>query len=119
MSDDYKLVLGRCKHFEQLLEERFGAQGRGLHERVTSVQNRLPERVVKRLRFIATIRNKLVHEGSSDSVDDRGAFIAACDSADRDLQALVGAPSRGKLWLVLLVLLAAAAIGAWLVARFR
>lgn len=50
---------------EQLLVDRFGATGRGLHEYTTSVQDKLPKKVVKDLRFIATIRNQVAHKDLS------------------------------------------------------
>lgn len=42
--------------------ESIGATGKGLHEKVTSVEKQLPEALVVKLRFIASVRNKVVHE---------------------------------------------------------
>ncbi|MEZ6140235.1 MAG: hypothetical protein R3B84_06650 [Zavarzinella sp.] len=75
---DYELVIKWCKTFEQMLEQGLGAQGRGLHEKVSAVQTKLPEALVKKLRFVATIRNKLVHESSMDKLDDRPRFELVC-----------------------------------------
>ncbi len=41
-----------------------GATGKGLHEKTESVSAYLPQDLVKRLHWIATIRNKVVHEGA-------------------------------------------------------
>lgn len=63
-------AIDNCKEAEHLLEERFGAAGRGLHEKITSVEDLLPPRLTRILRKIATIRNKAVHErGSERGVD--------------------------------------------------
>lgn len=53
---DIELVIKRCKRLESLLGKHFAADGRGLHEKVTSVEHALPNPLVKRLRFIATVR---------------------------------------------------------------
>lgn len=47
---------------EHVLETRFGAQGRGLHEKLSSVEPQIPTATVRQLRYFATIRNKLMHE---------------------------------------------------------
>ncbi|KAH9261127.1 hypothetical protein BASA81_000831 [Batrachochytrium salamandrivorans] len=59
---DLTLVIVSSKHLEKLLEEKFDAEGKGLHEKITSAKH-LPEDLKRKLRRIATIRNKLVHEG--------------------------------------------------------
>ncbi len=66
---DIELVIKNSKKLEGLLEKHFAATGRGLHEKVGSVERKLPDGVVRRLRFIATIRNKIVHEESYDKID--------------------------------------------------
>jgi ABC-type multidrug transport system fused ATPase/permease subunit len=85
---DIELAVTRCKRLETLLEEELGASGRGLHQKVSSVQDKLPEALVKRLRFIATMRNKLVHEADTDRLDDRSDYERACDVAESELQKL-------------------------------
>ncbi|MCC1496815.1 hypothetical protein [Alcanivorax sp. 1008] len=54
------------KEIEGLLETTLGASGRGLHDKATSVEERLDESQLGRLRFIATLRNKLIHEAGFD-----------------------------------------------------
>jgi hypothetical protein len=87
---DIELVIKRCKRLETLLEEELGASGRGLHEKVSSVQEQLPQPLIKRLRFIATVRNKLVHEPDSDRLDNRSDYERACDVAEKELKKLSG-----------------------------
>lgn len=57
-----ELAVNSSKELEHLLETRLGATGKGLHEKLSSVESKLPEKVVKAIRSVATIRNKVVHE---------------------------------------------------------
>lgn len=58
------------KKIEALLRDRFGAEGRGLHEYLNSVEHRIPEDIVRKARFIASVRNKVIHEeGESFDLD--------------------------------------------------
>lgn len=61
-SNHYALVISVSKDLENILEAKFQAVGKGLHEKVTSVEAQLPELLMRRLRKIASIRNKLIHE---------------------------------------------------------
>ncbi len=49
------------KKIEALLRDGFGAQGRGLHEYLANIEHRLPAAVVKKGRYIASLRNQVVH----------------------------------------------------------
>lgn len=93
---DTELVIHSAKELEFILEESFGATGRGLHEKISSVEMKLPVPLVKRMRWLATIRNKLVHERGFTHVPDRPAFIAAFDESVVELQQLLGASSGKK-----------------------
>ena len=114
---DIELAVTRTKTLEGLLERAVGATGKGLHEKVTSVQNRLPPPLVKRLRFIATVRNKIVHESDYQKIDDRAGFVRACDDAEAQLRAMLPAPDRRTFRLVLLVAIPLAILAA-VVAKF-
>lgn len=108
---DIELVIKNSKKFESMLEKHFGASGRGLHEKVGSVERKLPDGLVRRLRFIATIRNKIVHDEGHDEIDDRRGFIDACAAADAELRKLAGIRGGGIKWkLIAAVLLLAAAV---------
>lgn len=61
-AEHYSLVISASKELENILESKFQANGKGLHEKVTSVEAQLPEMLIRRIRKIASIRNKLVHE---------------------------------------------------------
>lgn len=60
--DPIRLIVNTVKRIETLLEQRYGASGRGLHTKVDSVREALPADLVKQLRWIATMRNKTMHE---------------------------------------------------------
>ena len=49
------------KKIEAILRDGFGAQGRGLHEYLASVEQRIPAAIVKKARYIASVRNQVVH----------------------------------------------------------
>ena len=66
MSQQVKL-LSLSRDFENLLTEIFGATGQGLHQKVNSVEDQLPPEVTKKLRFIASVRNGVVHKGDVDA----------------------------------------------------
>lgn len=70
---------------ESLLEDK-GAVGKGLHEKVSSIESDLPESSVKSIRFIASIRNQLVHEGPDTvSFEKKRDYLEACQRVERDL----------------------------------
>lgn len=54
-------VKKRTKKIETMLVSKFGASGRGLWEKLTSVENQIPPATVKKIKFLATVRNKLEH----------------------------------------------------------
>lgn len=55
-------VIRASKQLEQLLEQHYGATGRGLHEKTSSIETQLNNDTIRGLRKIATLRNKVVHE---------------------------------------------------------
>lgn len=107
---DVELAITRTKALESLLEAGLGATGRGLHEKVSSVQDRLPPPLVRKLRYVATVRNKIVHEANYTAIDDRNGFVRACDEAEQALRALAAPPTVINKGCLGVVLLAAAGI---------
>jgi len=93
---DIELVISNSKKLESFLEKHLKATGRGLHEKVGSVERQLPDTLVRRLRYIATIRNKIVHDESYDRIDDRKGFIEACTIANKELRKLAGVKQSGN-----------------------
>lgn len=79
-------IIERTKAIESGLVRRFGATGRGLHEKVDSVQGKLDPATVRACRFIATIRNKTVHEdGFAPTRTEMKSFVERCDEVERSL----------------------------------
>lgn len=108
---DIDLAVTRVKALEGLLEA-VGATGKGLHEKVTSVQAKLPQSLVRKIRFVATIRNKIVHEADYKQIDDRAGFVRACEEAEAELRAMA-APrvvNKGCFGLVLLLAVTAGVV---------
>ena len=56
------MAVRNARMIESLLEQRLGATGKGLHEKLNSVQGRLPVDIIKTARWIATLRNSAVHQ---------------------------------------------------------
>lgn len=57
----YENVVKKAKKIESILSD-MGAEGKGLNEKLDSIKHRFDEKIIKAIRFIATIRNKLLHE---------------------------------------------------------
>ncbi|PSC72633.1 hypothetical protein C2E20_3848 [Micractinium conductrix] len=92
--NDYELVIRSSKDLEYILEAYLGAQGKGLHEKCSSVQQYLTPALVKKIRYLATIRNKLVHERQFHHIPDRPRFVENYQIAERELQQVVARHGR-------------------------
>ncbi len=57
-----EMAVRNARAIETLLVERLGASGKGLHEKLNSVEKQLPPHIVKTARWIATLRNSAVHQ---------------------------------------------------------
>ncbi len=75
---DIETILNHSKKIERLLELNYGADGKGLHEKITSVKSLLPYTVIKSARKVATIRNRSVHEDGY-TVPDMADFLGAAE----------------------------------------
>ena len=78
MKSDIEVAIEWSKRFEKLLASKFGAVGKGLHEKIDSVKAHLPDDIQSKLRFIATIRNKIVHDDEYVAIEDRAEFEHVC-----------------------------------------
>lgn len=102
--NDYEFVIKASKELEYILEHDFGAQGKGLHEKISSAQNHgdlgssnnnSQQQLVRDMRYLATIRNKLIHERGFDAIPNRSAFEATFTrSVDELAQLLVKKKQR-------------------------
>jgi len=80
-------VIKLSKKAEHILESDYGASGRGLHEKVSSVEKKIPAGLVKKLRYVATIRNHLVHELDFE-LDSPEEFFITAKKAIEELEQL-------------------------------
>ncbi|MDN5112694.1 hypothetical protein PJV97_10110 [Aliarcobacter butzleri] len=58
---NYENIINKTKEIESRLVS-LGAIGKGLHEKISSIEYMFNENTVNAIRYIATIRNKLLHE---------------------------------------------------------
>lgn len=65
------------KKIESLIAEKLNAEGKGLYEKTVSVEGYIDQEIVRKIRRIATIRNKLMHEDSFE-LDDTLSFEEDC-----------------------------------------
>jgi len=61
--NDIGTIVEFSKEIEQILKKDFNAKGKGLHGLLNSIKNyKLPDKTLKSLRWIASTRNKVLHE---------------------------------------------------------
>jgi len=92
ITNDYELAIKLSKELEYILEAEFSASGRGLHEKVTSARDLdqpLSEMLQRDIRYLATIRNRLIHERGFDHIPDRQEFLRRFEASSAELSALV------------------------------
>jgi hypothetical protein len=73
------------RRLERILEERYGAEGKGLTEKLASVSDRVPSQLHRDLRWVARMRNRVVHEEGVE-LDNPERFQALVDSLANDLE---------------------------------
>ncbi len=101
MASDLERAIRASKRYEAILSKRYSAKGRGLHEKTDSVERKLDQQLVRDLRLIATVRNKLVHQDGYDDIQDEASFEAARKRADKALKTRTGGR---PLWPIVVVL---------------
>ena len=88
VTNDYELVIRVSKELEYILEQEFGAHGRGLHEKISSCNKVLPVKLIKDMRYLATIRNNLIHQRGFDAIPDRNGFIQVFERSVTTLESI-------------------------------
>ncbi|MFD2177153.1 DUF4145 domain-containing protein [Veronia pacifica] len=83
-------VVRYSRRLERLLREHYHAEGKGLHQLVTSCEQRLPHDAIGQLRFVATVRNKAVHQDGYE-IDDIKGYEKTCRQLETKL-----VPRAGK-----------------------
>lgn len=84
--NDFEMVIRASKDLESMLEE-FGATGKGLHEKISSGVDtgHITQKLAKSMRYLATLRNRLVHEKGFDCIPDRSSFIRTFEASQKEL----------------------------------
>lgn len=97
MSDVRDTVIDAVKEVEWLLQERLGATGRGIQGKASSVQEHLDDDVLRKIRFLGTIRNKLQHEPGFTKKDvPLERFVRCYEEVVAALQALDPVDGSGE-----------------------
>ncbi len=74
---NYEIVIKYTKAIEGKLEEFFDAEGRGLTEKVRSIEGQIPDDCVKKIKYLAHIRNRVVHQDGFEIENiDKFKFIS-------------------------------------------
>ncbi|PSW04979.1 DUF4145 domain-containing protein [Photobacterium lipolyticum] len=104
-----EMVVTRSRRIEHLLRQHYHAEGKGLHQLINSCEERLPHEILPKLRFIASVRNKTVHE-EGYQLDDKQGFLRACHDCEKELT-----PRSGRfVWSVaVLLVLGFTALAIW------
>ena len=100
--NDFELVIRATKELEHLLEAHFlppltKSQDKtiGLHDKISMARlpdgQPLPPNVVKKMRYLVTLRNKLVHEHDCNAIPDRPTFVAQFDEVETLLRKMLPA----------------------------
>lgn len=95
VNNDFELVIRATKELDYLLESHFNApSGKdvGLHEKIgaaTSRGQKLPQQLIKKMRYLVTVRNKLVHDRNYNAIEQRSDFIQSFNQIEAELKALI------------------------------
>ena len=96
-----EFVVRASKELEHLLETHFQApSGKtvGLHEKIGAARTRsgepLTENAVRRMRYLVTVRNSLVHDREVNAIPNRADFVKGWAEVEAELQRLI--PQEGS-----------------------
>jgi hypothetical protein len=96
IKNDFELAIRSSKDLEHILDTELGANGKGLHEKISSVEGKLPPDLVRNMRYLATIRNKLVLEYDFNKIPEREKFVAKFDKSTVDLKKTIEEYRRSR-----------------------
>ena len=88
------VIITRTKTIESALV-KLGASGKGLHEKASSLEGTLAPSLVMKIRFIASVRNKSLHDDDySVSTDTLTRFLRACEEVENQLSCISQSTSK-------------------------
>ncbi|NHF65984.1 hypothetical protein [Xanthomonas hortorum] len=90
------VVVNQAKQVEGRLQA-LGAIGRGLHEKANSVEQILGSKLTKRIRFLASVRNQVVHNPEVELTPELlSSFLSAAEDALGELDRLLTTRSESS-----------------------
>ena len=106
-SNDFELVIRATKELEFLLETYFlppltVSQDKtiGLHDKITMARmpdgRGIPKHAIKKMRFLVTLRNKLVHDHDTNAIPNRPRFVKEFDEIEAELRAMLPKDKSSK-----------------------
>jgi hypothetical protein len=84
---DLQIVVTGAKTIEKVLADELGGTGPGLYEKMASTRIPVPQSLQRRIRYVASMRNKNVHE-LRVAIGDHVAFTERCARIVEDLRDL-------------------------------
>lgn len=84
MTDINKVIAG-AKAIERILTEQFGGRGRGMKEKLDSVQYPIPRPLQQRITYLARLRNRCVHEDGFE-LRDSDDYARKCEAVCEELR---------------------------------
>lgn len=87
MTDTLRDAVNGTKRIEAILEQKFAASGRGLYEKMATANMKLPDALQKRIRYVATLRNKTMHEDGYE-IPNIPEYVKTCQSIAAQLEHL-------------------------------
>jgi hypothetical protein len=91
---EIEIAVKGAKEIEAFLVTHFKAQGRGLHEKLTSVENHIPPQLRKQIRFVASVRNAVVHEEGDNIMRNPVAYQATVAKILHELRGIHQHPTK-------------------------
>ncbi len=83
------IVVKHSKQIEANLR-KLGADGKGLHELITSLDEQFEGTLIKKIRFVASVRNAVIHEEGYELSDATlASYVAACNEINEALKTAV------------------------------
>jgi hypothetical protein len=97
---NYNHLIDSVKIIENDLKRHLGAKGGSLHEKLSSVEELIPEAVHERLRYISMVQGRVLHEHGYEIPDPR-EFTTAVNTVIKEIRRLGSARKFGLLPLTL------------------
>jgi len=91
-TNDFELVITAYKELEHALEQEFNAKGKTLNDKILWVASNHSEfspGLVRNMRDLVTIRDKLIHERGYQSIPERALFLQRYERSREEFKTMV------------------------------